>query len=77
MSTLSIRWDSGYSWAASVERKPLNPTEQFASKFVFLLRYSRKNRCFKPGFQLLHSSCLQQASYEVHQLVEVSRAQAS
>lgn len=32
---------AGYSWAASAERKALNPTEQFASKFVFLLLYSR------------------------------------
>lgn len=72
MIALSICWNVGYRWAASFERKALNLTEQCASKFVFLLHYSRKNCCLKTGFQLLQSSCLQQASYELHQLV-VSR----
>lgn len=69
MIALSICWNSGYRWAASFERKAFNLTERFASKFVFLLHYSRKNCCLKTGSQLLQSSCLQQAIYELHQLV--------
>lgn len=83
MITLSIGWESGYRWAASVERKALNPAEQFASKFVLLLHYSSLfggkgwggGLHFETGFQLLPSN-LQQAICGVHQLEEVSTAQA-
>ncbi|KAJ7401594.1 hypothetical protein BTVI_94304 [Pitangus sulphuratus] len=39
------------------------------------LDFARKSCCFKTGFQLLCSSCLQQ-SYEVHQFVEIEEKSA-
>jgi len=42
MINLSVRLDSGNSWAASVEKKALN-LQQFSSKFVFLLHHFRRD----------------------------------
>lgn len=68
MINLSVRLDSGYSWAASVERKTLNLCSDFHPNLCFYCIISEEICYFKTGFQLQQTSC------EVGWLDEVQKA---